>query len=725
MIDMSADQRTPLGLIVASLSVLLIMLWTLLGYFLIPLPLNDQFFAWLHRQWLLEGVAALTVIGAMGVAIHSWRTGRVSRISWWNAWWIWMLWASISLIYSIDLGVSLRSWLAFASYGLLAYVACALITAPQQVVIWSRCLVWVAVVVSLQGLWQYVRSFDVTLALMEQLRRTGELNFQGWGAEVIKDFLTRKRIFSVFGWPNLFAGFLLLTLPLAISLSVHGRGRFERIGWMMASALLGLCLMLTLSMGAWIAAVITGSLTWWLLRRSKNEVEPRHTSSRFRFQPKLAQALVVGVAISGILGVTSFILAKRARPFIRASTASRLVYVQGAWNVIRSAPVQGTGLGTFGLAYWSLIPLRYAGGQHSALHAHNTFLEIWAELGTVGLACFLLFLWQLWQLVRVNMARQSWGALGVLHRGLAIGVLGFFVHSILEQTFFETVTAPFWWIVVGLFTGAASTETGSPKQVVALHDRLRFVGLPLLLAALSGGSTLWLATADTWAGRAAFFDHAGRSQQALQAFEHSQQWNPLESRYPFEAAERVLSHLQGLPRAEVMPLWTQAQHDLQRTVSRSPWWGYAWMRLGLVSWQLGQTSQAIHAMRQAVRRDPNLREALTHLASMLQATAQFAPLKDIAQRLQQFDDRDPQGWLFEASAWQGLHQPARAIQTYRALLARTPHSYPAWFNLAELLRQEGNERDAAAAYQAFLDTAPHDQNAQRARARAFLEHIIE
>jgi len=703
--------------ILASLTLLLVMLWTLLGYFLIPLPLNDRFFAWLHRQWLLEGVAALAAIGAISLALASWRRGQASRIPWWNAWWLWMAWAAISVVYSIDRGMSLRSWLAFASYGLLAYVACELVRTPSDLFRWTTCLVWIAVIVSLQGLVQYVSAFDATLSLMERLRATGELNFQGWGAEVIKDFLARKRIFSVFGWPNLFAGFLLLMLPLAISLSLHGPRRLARIGWALASLLLGLCLILTLSMGAWIAAVLTGSLAWWLMQRSASKT----TSAISQLKPKLAHALVAGIAISGLVCVTSFILAKRARPLIEASTTSRLVYVQGAWNVMRVAPVHGTGLGTFGLAYWSLMPRRYVGGQHSALHAHNTVLEIGAELGAIGLICFLFFLWKLWQLTLINTTRQSSDTLSLLRCGLAVGVLGFFVHTLLEQTFFETVTAPFWWIAVGLLTGATLLGREGPLSLTMRSHRIRFLGLLLAMGCFSVGLALWLAVADAWASHAAFLDHSGRSSEALRAFERAQQWDPLESRYPFEAGERLLARVQPLPPVEAATVFTIAQQQFERSVSCSPWWGYAWMRLGLVQWQLGRTSQALHAMRQAVQRDPNLKEALTHFASMLQATQQWTEVKAIAQRLQQFDLRDPQGWFFEAVAWHGLHQPAQAIRTYRILLERAPSYYPAWFNLAEALHREGDDHGAAAAYHAFLDTAPQDDIAQRRIARAFLD----
>lgn len=702
---------------IASLSLLLVILWTLLGYFLMPLPLDDRFFAWLHRQWLLEGVAIFAALGAISIAIASRRNAQAPRIPWWNAWGIWMIWAAVSVVYSIDRGMSLRGWLAFASYGLLAYAACRLVRTSADVLRWTRCLVWIAIVVSVQGLVQYVSAFDDTLSLMERLRASGELNFQGWGAEVIKDFLTRKRIFSVFGWPNLFAGFLLLMLPLAMSLSLHGPRRLSRIGWAFASLLLGACLVLTLSMGAWIAAVLTGCLTWWLVHRPASKA----SAVTSRLKPKLAHVLIAGIAISGLLCVTSFILAKRARPLIQASTTSRLVYVQGAWNVLRAAPVRGTGLGTFGLAYWSLLPPRYAGGQHSALHAHNTVLEIGAELGAVGIACFLFFLWKLWPLVLLNTTRQPSGTLRWLRCGLAVGVLGFFIHTLLEQTFFETVTAPFWWIAVGFLTGASGVGREESPLLTISNRRFGILGLPLAMGCVTIGLTLWLAVGDVWAGRAAFLDHAGRSQEALEAFQRAQHWNPVESRYPFEAGERLLARVQQLASAEATGALTNAQQQFTRSVLRSPWWGYAWMRLGIVQWQLGHTNEALHAMRQAVQRDPNLTEALTHLASMLHATGQFAPLLEIAQRLQQRDARGVQGSFFEALAWEGLRRPANAIHTYRSILERNPSYYPAWFNLAEVLRRQGDDRGAAAAYRAFLDTAPQDDAVQRRMASAFID----
>jgi tetratricopeptide (TPR) repeat protein len=74
----------------------------------------------------------------------------------------------------------------------------------------------------------------------------------------------------------------------------------------------------------------------------------------------------------------------------------------------------------------------------------------------------------------------------------------------------------------------------------------------------------------------------------------------------------------------------------------------------------------------------------------------------------------------EALAWQDLQQPARAAQTYRALLSRFPQHYSSAFNLAELLRAQDNIEEAMRAYHTFLQIAPEQERVRRARAQVFL-----
>ena len=627
---------------IAGACVILLVVGTLLAWGGIPLPLHDPLFAWLRRQWVMEAITILTSLAIVGVVWSSWRQRALPKIPWWSAWCVWIGWAACSLAYSIDRGTSLRSWLAMVSYGLLAYAMSRLVKSDRDLLIWTRFLVGSAVIASLEGLFQYCGAFDAALALMDDPRVIGGLDLQGWGAGAIRDFLVRKRIFSVFGWPNLFAGFLLVMIPLGLGLAAQTRTLRGRIGWGVVSGWLGLCLILTLSMGAWMAAILIGSVSWWLLRPAGVASE----GARPQRWTNLARVLTVGGVACGIVLVTSLIVAKRAKPMIVASIGSRLAYAQGAWNIIRAHPVTGTGLGTFGLAYRSFRPSEAVEGRHAALHAHSTLLEIWAELGLLGLGCFVAILWKIGQLLTASARDRPVAGIRAIRIGLAVGILGFFIHSLLEQTFFEASTAPFWWLALGLLTGAMGVE--QPGQAMVRRvDHARFIYAPLSLGCLGLVVVIRLGLADLWAAQGVFHSLADRPQDAIGAFARAQRWDPLASRYPLEQGERFLS-LASREASE------QAQEQFQRAVTLSPWMGYAWLRLGLASWQLEQTDRAIVAMQQAGIRAPNSRKTLVHLARMLCATRRFEDLKQVARRFQQLEPSSSLGYCWEATARQEL-----------------------------------------------------------------------
>lgn len=706
--------------LVAHLCVILLVCWTLLVYVSIRLPLDDHFFGWIHRQWLAQGIIGLGVLGYLSARIGRWRRQDGLAIPWWRAWWCWIAWTGVSIVYSIDRGASLRNWLLFLSCGLLAYTVSALTVRSEQALLtWVKFLAACALVAGIEGLLQYAGIFSTTLPMLERLQASGELVIQGWGGGVIKDFLLRKRIFSVFGWPNLFAGFLLLMIPMTISVSVSVRSRPARVVWAIAGGILGLCLVLTLSMGAWVSAIITACVVWWFLRRPRARAAgvSEKTSRR-----SLMRMVIVGVTISVLLGITCYIVAKRARPFILASTVSRLAYVQGAWNILVTHPVIGTGFGTFGAAYHAMKPLEPTEGQHNAIHAHNTLLQVAAELGVIGLGLFVVFLWPVGRLIARSLRPPIRGPTRILQSGLAIGLLGFFIHSVLEQTFVEAVTAPFWWLGLGLLTSADGITRGDHEHAsVRTHLGWRHQITSLVVVA-SGLLVLGrLVAADAWAARAAFLKGEGQLHRAHHAWAHAQRLNPLESRYAIEHAHLLMA-LAGHQRVEDgRESLRQAQRQFEQATVLSPWVGYAWMGLARISWQLEERERAIGAMTEAVRRDPNARASHVQLAQMLLAVGRSDELDTVAQRFQRLEPSDPQGYFWEALCWQRRGETARAIQAYRNLLAVVPTHHPALFNLALLLRQQGDADEAARLYETFLRHAPAFEAGPRQEAQAFLD----
>lgn len=689
----------------AGLALILVVVWTIYAYTAIPLPINDSLFSWVRRQWLSELTVLLACAGFLSVLWSGKRRANsVAHAPWWKAWVLWMAWSAISVFYSIDRGTSLRSLVAFTSYGLLAFVAGGLIQNPRDVKIWVRFLVGVSVVACIEGLFQYFGSFKDTLQLMDRLQASGQLDVHGWSVDVFHDFLIRKRIFSLFGWPNLFAGFLLLTLPMSLGLA-YSEKRESRAAWLAVSGLLGTCLVLTLSMGAWIAAVISIIAIAWLARPNKRGANPLHF-------------VAIAALLLAMIWVGSLIAARRARPYINSSTHSRAVYVQGSANIIRRYPLQGTGIGTFGISYRALMPREDSEGQHSAIHAHNTFLQVASELGLIGLA---LFVWMLRPMLAfvVSAAREM--KRRPLLFGVASGVLAFFVHSVLEQTFYEGATAPFWWIAVGILTGGFSSQRANSNKATIRSPRIDLRMPALLFTAALSIVVFRLGMSDVCAAIGGLKGYLNEPRQAVAFFEQAQQWDPLSSKHPFEEGQRLLEESFSARNEEGrLDLLRQAKIQFMRAAKLSPWLGSGWLQLGIVQVKLGDSAEAVGSLAQASKMDPNSRAAARMLTTLQAMHGSPQALIAVARRWQRLEPSEPEGWFYEAQAWQKLGNFDNAVIAYRALLARQPMSYAAWFNLAGLLHQTGKDSESAKAYSSYLACSPMSDTGPRSTAQAFI-----
>jgi O-Antigen ligase len=70
----------------------------------------------------------------------------------------------------------------------------------------------------------------------------------------------------------------------------------------------------------------------------------------------------------------------------------RLILWNVVWDVFYEHPFSGVGLGNFRDAFFSNEPWLHVDLAYASLHAHNTYLELLADTGAIGLFTFILFL---------------------------------------------------------------------------------------------------------------------------------------------------------------------------------------------------------------------------------------------------------------------------------------------------------------------------------------------
>ncbi|MBQ8402263.1 MAG: O-antigen ligase family protein, partial [Clostridia bacterium] len=204
--------------------------------------------------------------------------------------------------------------------------------------------------------------------------------------------------------PNMLGEYLILMLPLAAVMLVgHGEG-LRRIPAFVCMGLMGCCLILTWSRGAWLGlifAVVLFLFVWhrravWLLFAGAASIPilpyilPETIIQRFTSIGNLSDS----------------------------STSYRMHIWRASSAMLRDFGFSGIGIGE---SAWFRVYPKYAYmGVETAPHSHNLFLQIWLETGICGLAVFILILFLLFQSV-FTMCRELREAKGLAVLDLRYG----------------------------------------------------------------------------------------------------------------------------------------------------------------------------------------------------------------------------------------------------------------------------------------------------------------
>lgn len=196
------------------------------------------------------------------------------------------------------------------------------------------------------------------------------------------------RVISTFGQPNLYAGFLVLILPLSYSLA-RGKGKFAMIGWV-ATLLSLVAIMLSLSRAA--IAMLGLLLFIWLISLLNNKIL-RWSFSSVGLTVVLA-SLVVSFQLRSGLFWSEYYLPNSQQWLIDNAPEKRVFIWQEGLVMVLKKPFLGYGLensiDVFAGFNQELHSPWYFGMKNLYLdRAHNFFLDLLLSSGVVGLSSFL------------------------------------------------------------------------------------------------------------------------------------------------------------------------------------------------------------------------------------------------------------------------------------------------------------------------------------------------
>ncbi len=310
------------------------------------------------------------------------------------------IWYIISIFFSNYTFETLNSVIDFFIYILFFYVV--YIYSIKFFRNFIFFIIFLGTILSIYGIYQYFYGFDFTLKYLAKIN----IDY----SEAIKEILPSKRIFSTFIYPNTFAGFLILILPVSIGFFKIEKNL--RIILFPCVIIITTALLLTKSMGAFLSLIISLFLTLFLISDK--------TLKNFKIFISLFLLLIIFLftVILNLWGIDSIF------PNLLGKIESYLKMTE----VISKHFIKGNGPGSFEMIYNSpefnvVSYLKYA---------HNLFFQIFIETGVIGVILFFLILFSGYKTVIENFFFLRTPYKKILIFTLLTGVTAFLIHNMID-----------------------------------------------------------------------------------------------------------------------------------------------------------------------------------------------------------------------------------------------------------------------------------------------------
>ncbi len=452
---------------------------------------------------------------------------------------LYLLVGCLSLFWSINRDQSILALPSFLAGPVLYFIVSRSLN-KQKTINWLLLItVIVGTILGAYGIFQYLG-----------------IDFEFWRGNV-----ARGQVFGLFGNVNYYAEYIIVPLALALGLFLFKERTWNRVFLLVAILMMGIALLLTFTRSSYLAIAIAIPVILFLGHHSSD------SDAQKKYYKKLMLALLLIAVIASALVFVPHPFNKDDMPLgklknrisITALTSGpsvlrRVATWKFTWMMIEDRFLSGSGLGTY--AYHSLKYQAdfFSQGQNRdiyphgyAMQAHNEYLQVWSELGIIGLLSFLWIIFVYFRTVLLALQKMK-----DENKGWTIGLAGG-VTAVLIDAFFAfplqlTASLSLFWIFIGL-TGAQIhlihenreeeekrlkvQEKADVKNKVITEQAggkvIRKAILSLLVIVMMIGAIFWVI--KPFAARVYWYygnqQIASQNQnQAIKMFERGLQWNP-------------------------------------------------------------------------------------------------------------------------------------------------------------------------------------------------------
>jgi len=305
----------------------------------------------------------------------------------------------------------------------------------------------------------------------------GIFQYNGIDFYFIINSIAGQRVYGLFGNAGYFAGYLILPLSLAISLFLVSKNRKRKILLLIGILAMGATFIVTFTRSSYLALGISSIFMFLLFLLARGKIFIKENK-------KIFIVVLIAILIAAFLFIISTPLSKPGTTISRIKerlsiTQLKNTLTSGArmaiWKVtgtmIKDRPILGSGIGTFKYNDFRYQAKFFEQGDNRSIYpyygfaekAHNEYLQLWAELGTIGLAIFLWLMIAYFNSGIRYLKREKDGQKQGIMIGLMGAVVAFLVHSFFWFPLHLTTNVSLLWLFIGLATVMGIEKNGKLK----------------------------------------------------------------------------------------------------------------------------------------------------------------------------------------------------------------------------------------------------------------------
>jgi len=362
----------------------------------------------------------------------------------------------LSLIWSNSFFISLKELPLFLAGPLLYFVITNNISDERQICRILNVLLIVGSVFGIYGILQY-----------------NGIDFSFWLRN-----LGRQQVFGLFGNVNYFAEYLIIPLPIAVSLFFATQNKLKKILLLIGVIVMGASLTATFTRGSYLGFGVSLIFMFFLFLISRGKKIIKDNKKILIIVLAVVIIITFLFVVPTPLNKAGSVISKiKSRISVSQLTQSSSIKRRIAiWKftvlMIRDHPLLGSGIGTYKYNTLKYQAEFFKQGENRSLYphgfadkAHNEYLQLWAEMGIVGLGIFiwLIISYFNYGLKILRKIKDEY------KQGIIIGLMGAVVAALVDGIFGFPLHLPativLFWLALGLTVAVGLKDETTTQEI--------------------------------------------------------------------------------------------------------------------------------------------------------------------------------------------------------------------------------------------------------------------